>query len=83
MCVRVCVCVHVCVCVCVCMCVRACVRSCVRACVCVCVCVCVCAGLLVYMKMVINDRHTRRQYVAYVIGVNWLKLHAHTRFVGM
>ena len=35
------------------------------------------------MKMVIEVRHTRRQYVACVIGVNWLKLHAHTRFVGM
>ena len=27
--------------------------------------------------------HTRRQYVACVIGVNWLKPQAHTHFVGM
>ena len=52
-----------------CMCVRARAR----------VCVCWTAG----MKMVIEDRHTKRQYVACVIGVNWLKLHAHTHFVGM
>ena len=35
------------------------------------------------MKMVTEDRHIRRQYVACVICVNWLKLHADTRFVGM
>ena len=44
---------------------------CVYIYVCVCVCVCWTAG----MKMVIENRHTKRQYVACVIGVNWLNLH--------
>ena len=53
------------------------------------VCVCYTAGI----NMLIGEdcvsccrvfcMHTRRQYVACVIGVHWLKLHAHTRFVGM
>ena len=65
--------------VCMCVCVRA--RVCVRACMLACVRACVCwtAG----MKMVIEDRYTRRQYIACVIGVNWLKLYAHTGFLGM
>ena len=69
----------------VCVCVRACVCVCACACVCVraCVCVCVRASWTAGMKTVTEDRHTRRQYVACVIGVHWLKLYAHTSFVGM
>ena len=68
---------------CVCVCVRACVCVHVRVRVCVRVCVCVRASWTAGMKTVTEDRHTRRQYVACVIGVHWLKLYAHTCFVGM
>ena len=49
-----------------------CMFVCVRACACVCVCVCVRACWTAGMKTVTEDRHTRRQYVACVIGIHWL-----------
>ena len=46
---------------------------CVCVCVCVCVYVCVCVCWTAGTKMVIEDRHTRRQYVACVIGIKLVK----------